>query len=117
MTSQTATFKLLNFFGFETPQVSEVKPSTLRLTTMGVLARQLTKIMTDAIGQTERIDRSLSLDPSNFKRVGQEIQYESKNGIYVVTKTTCTCPDHERRGLPCKHIYAFNRLGIEDLLK
>lgn len=31
----------------------------------------------------------------------------SKGNLYTVTLDRCSCPDFQRRGLPCKHIYAL----------
>jgi len=41
--------------------------------------------------------------------VGWKVPSQSGIGSYVVTldgKSFCTCPDFEKRGLPCKHIHA-----------
>lgn len=40
----------------------------------------------------------------------------SADNVYTVTLTpivTCSCPDHQKRGLPCKHILAVMELAGE----
>jgi SWIM zinc finger len=48
--------------------------------------------------------------PSGQKYYG--IPSSTADRYYLTTQQTCTCPDFERRGLPCKHILAV-RLHCE----
>jgi transposase len=53
------------------------------------------------IAATSRIERNL---------LGWKVPSQSGNGTYIVNldhgHPFCTCPDYEKRGLPCKHIHA-----------
>jgi transposase len=53
------------------------------------------------IATTSRIEKNL---------LGWKVPSQSGNGTYIVNldhgKPFCTCPDYEKRGLPCKHIHA-----------
>lgn len=41
------------------------------------------------------------------------IENSTRDSFYTVTLNSCTCPDFQKRGLPCKHIYKLrNTLGI-----
>lgn len=47
--------------------------------------------------------------PNKIGKNTYSVPSQNDNGEYVVKlgrKSTCTCPDYEKRELPCKHIYA-----------
>lgn len=61
-----------------------------------------------ASGQLQRFGRAAYSDFSAepFKP-GIARVTGSKGDIYLTSLENCTCPDFERRGLPCKHIYGL----------
>ena len=64
--------------------------------------------------QQERIERSQKLH--RFKKIDRNsdagIYAGSEPVPYQVTLDSCTCPDFQHRGLPCKHMYGLaHKLG------
>lgn len=61
--------------------------------------------------QQTRRDRARSerMSVTNINRKEKSGTVQSGSGsIYHVTTTACSCPDFEKRGLPCKHMYALD---------
>lgn len=69
--------------------------------------------------QQNRKNRSLyqSMRIVELDRINQTaiIENSRHDSYYTVTANTCTCPDFQKRGRPCKHIYKLrNTLGLSD---
>jgi len=71
--------------------------------------------------QRKRLERAradtvymlFNINPDNGTAGCYSSNYNVTGRVYDVTYKHCTCPDFEKRGLPCKHIYALNvNMGI-----
>lgn len=64
--------------------------------------------------QIERQHRAIGV-PLYAKNVDEQL-HAARIWDYVVTLEECTCPDFEKRGKPCKHMYRLaHELGVFEL--
>lgn len=78
----------------------------------------------ESLEQLKRMRRASSKEfmCRNIETCSGEADFLGRDGdTYFTTLSSCTCPDFEKRGLPCKHMYylasKMNLIYFEDYLK